>query len=369
MKKIKLSNIVLPLFIALALTSCQNSASEAHDGIIYNSSIYNEFVDDSKYIYGNIINKTKVLTIIQDKSTGKTEWFIRDPFYKDMEDSSYVRQIQIDDENNKGYYMDISIDDEDAGFSIIQFDLKTFNKKEIYRESFMWHKPVFLGLSEVSDIKVSRKNDFNKEVIPDLGSDKKPKYFVDNNNLYLIRENGIFKINIKNNKQTELIKEDNIKSVSYDGSYIYYINDIYELYKYSVKTGEKVKLTSNKSTYSIITEDKIIYTNLNDGNRIYIINKDGTDDHRIGDSKAKSLNYDDEYIYYSNEDDKQCLYRLKYDGSENTKMTDRPAYFVFTFKNYDKVYILSDNDNIETGYIFSVDKEDFTIKLQDFKIY
>ncbi|MBU3219555.1 DUF5050 domain-containing protein [Clostridium algidicarnis] len=95
------------------------------------------------------------------------------------------------------------------------------------------------------------------------------------------------------------------------------------------------------------------------------MNKDGSDNHKIGENKARNLNFDDKYIYYSNDDDNQCLYRIRYDGSENTKMTNAPAYFIFTFKNYDKIYIWSDDIKTNSIRSFSVDKNDFDIQLID----
>jgi hypothetical protein len=97
------------------------------------------------------------------------------------------------------------------------------------------------------------------------------------------------------------------------------------------------------------------------------MNKNGSNNHEIAHNCAKNLNFDTDYIYYSNDDDKQSLYRMKYDGSKNEKMTDKPAYFVFTFKNYDKLYIWSDDDITKSIKPFSVDKKDFALKLLDFK--
>lgn len=366
MRRIKLLSICIILLFSLA--GCQNNASEPYNSIIYNSSISDSFVDGTNYIYGNVSNSlSNFTTIMKNKSTEKVEAFIRDPFFDDKKSITYVEQIHIDSKNNKGYYLDNSINDNEAGFQIIEFNLSTFSKKDIYSEKYALGKKVFLGLDEISDIKVSKENDFSENINTNMSSfDRIPKYFIDNDYLYLIRENGVFKINIKNKKQNQVIDEYNIKSVSFDGEYIYYINNAYDLYRYSITTSEKVKLTSNKSSYLIITENKIIYTNLNDKNCIYIMNKDGSDNHRISHNTADKVNYDDKYIYYSNMDDNQCLYRIKYDGSENKKMTDKPAYFIFTFKDYNKLYIWSNDTNSSEIKNFSVDKKDFRIELLDF---
>lgn len=365
MKRIKL--IILCLLLSLTLFGCQKNTSKSYGNVIYNSSIYDIFVDGNNYIYGSTSNEKGFNTIIQNKATGKVESFIRDPFFDDKKNNSYVEQIRIDNKNNKGYYMDTSETDDEKGFSIIQFDTNTFDKKEIYRENFIWKKEIFLGLNKISDLKASKENDFSEKRTSNMiNVGVRPKYFVDGENLYLIRKNGVFRINIKSKKQTQLIKADEIKSVSFDGENIYYIDSFYDMYKYFIKTGKSVKLTANKSSYSIIAKNKIIYTNLNDENAIYIMNKDGSDNHKIENDKARNLNYDDKYIYYSNDNDNQCLYRIKYDGSENKKMTDVPAYFVFTFKNYNKVYIWSNDMNTNKIKTFSVNKKNFAIQLLDF---
>ncbi len=362
----KFNLLSIGLLLLLGLVGCKYNAFESYNSSIYNGSIEGSFVDGGNYIYGTVSNNLNNFTaIMKNKATGKVESFIRDPFYNDKKDVTYVKQIYID--NNKGYYLDSSGTDNEVGFTIIEFNLNTFNKKDIYIEKKALSKKVFLGLNEISDVKVSKENDFSQNKTDNLSSlDSSRKFFVYNEYIYIIRQNGIFRINIKTKKQIQLINENDLKSISSDGEYIYYINDTYDLYKYSIKTASKVKLTSNKSSYSIITKSKIIYTNLNDLNRIYVMNKDGSDNHKINDSKSKNMNYDDTYIYYSNDDDNQCLYRIKYDGSCNKKMTDRPAYFIFTFKDYNKVYIWS--NDIKSGSIknFSVDKKDFHIQLLDF---
>ncbi|WMJ80047.1 DUF5050 domain-containing protein [Clostridium sp. MB40-C1] len=366
MRKIKLLSVCI-LFL-LTLIGCQDKILKSCNSTIYNSSINDSFVDGGKYIYGSVSNNSIGFTsIIKDKSTGKIETFIRDPFFDENKKSTYVEQIHIDNKNNKGYYLDTSSINNETGFSIVEFDFDTFKKKNIYSEKYILGKRVFLGLNEISDVKVHKENDFSKNEVASLGDfSSQIKYFIGKDCIYIIRQNGIFKVNIKNKKQTKLINEYDIKCVSFDGEYIYYINNTYDLYRYSIKTSEKIKLTSNKSSYLIITENKIIYTNLNDKNGIYIMSKDGSNEHKISNNSADKLNYDNKYIYYSNVDDNQCLYRIKYDGSENKKMTNNPAYFIFTFKNYDKIYIWADDR--ESGSIkeFSVDKKDFHIEALKF---
>ncbi|MPM85974.1 hypothetical protein SDC9_133057 [bioreactor metagenome] len=366
MRKIKLISIFLILLFSLV--GCQNSTLKSDNNIVYNSSVSNSFVDGGKYIYGNVSdNNNNFTTIIKNKSTEKVKSFIRDPFFDDKKNVTYVESVYIDNDSSKGYYIKNRRTDNEAGFSIIEFDLSKFNKKEIYTERFVLDKKVFLGLNEISDIKASKENDFSENITSNLGTgDKISKFFVFKDYIYLIQQNGIFKVNIKNKKETLLINEYDIKNVSFDGEYIYYIDNKYDVYKYSITTSAKVKLMSNKSSYLMLTESKVIYTNLKDNNRIYMMNKDGSNNHRICTSRADKVNYDDEFIYYSNMDDNQCLYRIKYDGSENKKMTDRAAYFIFTFKDYNKLYIWSNDTNSGGIKSFSVDKKDFHMKLLEF---
>lgn len=366
MRKVKLLTICL--VISSVLIGCQSKPSQSCENVIYNSLISDNFVDGGNYIYGYVSNNFNGFTnIIKNKSTGKVESFVRNPFFNEKENDTYINHIYIDNVKNKGYYLDNRGTDYEDGFSIIEFDLSTFKEKEMYRESYALGKRVLLGLNEVKDFKVHKENDFSENKTDSLGNlTMEPRYFIDNGYIYLIRRNGIFKVDMKSKKQTQLINEYEIQSISFDGKYIYYINNAHDLYRYNITTGEKLKLTSNKSEYLIITENKIIYTNLNDKSSIYMMNKDGSNEHKINNSASKSLNYDEEYIYYCNIDDKNALYRIKYDGSKNEKMTDKPAYFINTFKNYDKVYISSDDINGGGIKDFAVDKKDFNVELLEF---
>lgn len=356
--------IIIMLFSTLCF-GCEDSRNNIHEDFIYNSTISKTFVDSDNYIYGNITNnKENPITIIQDKVTGKIDNFIRDPFFNHKTVPSYVKDIQINCGENKGYYLDNSKEELNKGFSIMEFDLNSLDSKEIYRQNFIFRKELFLGLSKTSEVKVYKENDFSenkKSNIVDYM--KQPKYFVCKDMLYLLKNNGLYRMNLKNKKEEILINEEDIKTICCDGINIYYINKNYEIYKYCIDTKTKNKLTNEKSSYLIASKDKLVYTNLKDKNHIYIMNKNGSENIKICGNSGKNLNFDDEFIYYSNDDDNETLYRVKYDGSCNTKMTSVPAYFIFTFKDYNKVYIWSTDEKTSNIKAFSVNKDNFKLEL------
>lgn len=363
MKKFNL--LIGTIVFSILCFGCESSSFNEQKDFIYNSSISKTFVESNQYIYGSITNdKENPVTIIQDKSTGRIDNFIRDPFFNDKTIPSYVNNLQINSAKNKGYYLNNSNDEYNKGFSIIEFNLNNLDFKEIYRQNFTFRKNLFLGLSKTSDVKVFKENDFSENKKSNIADYMKiPKYFVYENTLYLLKTDGLYSVNLDSKKEGILLKEADIKSLSCDGINIYYINRNYEIYKYCLATKEKYKLINEKSSYLITTKDKLVYTNLKDNNHIYMMNKDGSENTKLCDNKSKNFNFDDEYIYYSNVDDNESLYRVRYDGSSKTKMTTVPAYFIFTFKDYNKVYIWSNDEKTRNIKTFSVNKDNFELEL------
>jgi len=175
---------------------------------------------------------------------------------------------------------------------------------------------------------------------------------------------------------------------SAQGNWIYFLTDHSEIYKYNVKTKEKIELYSHPSTYwglhqiNVVGEwvyfyaenegifkvridgtdaQKIInhrgmfmymcvadeyiyyYSDYSDisGYRLYRMKIDGSDREKISDDHCREINIAGDYIYYYSEYSNMtisCLYRMKRDGSEKTLLN--PEFHNGLYIDGNDVYIL-----------------------------
>lgn len=220
--------------------------------------------------------------------------------------------------------------------------------------------------------------------------------YTDGGKLYKVKEDG--------SGRTKVV-DDKAAYVTISGNDIYYSNhtDGGKLYRIKTDSSDVKKLTSGNLTgnkfsssndeiaYINIVGDWVYYTDVTDGNKLYLLNKEGIYKAKVADEwtrcvqisgnwiyyssgsgviskismdgngciipiKAKTKEYNKGYhlnavgdwIYYSNYDDEGKLYKVKSDGSgEKIKLSDEDAGYINVLGDY--VYF-----NTSKGKIFRV---------------
>lgn len=311
---------------------------------IYNGVLETFYVDCGQYV----LSRRDTPQVISKKDN-KASRLIRNPFLKfDTKHSNNIRYSSAHFDKGNIYVLE----EENSSVSIKEINLQSFSERVVYKEGISNDIKGFLDLN----------NDQEKPLdIEQQGLNNIKQFFIINNNIFLVKENKITVYNIENKKSKEILKDEDImdNNISCDGKDIYFINKDYYIIKYSLKDKNFKNISEQRAKKLLLTSDGILYTSLNK-NHLYYIDRKGGNKKEIINKGVSTFNYDKEYIYYSNSQDNKTLYRVKYDGSDNKKLTKNPAYFIYTFHNYDKIYFMSDEEDKSTGeYVsfYSIDKD------------
>jgi hypothetical protein len=112
--------------------------------------------------------------------------------------------------------------------------------------------------------------------------------------LYVVEEQ-LYQIDMT----TETVNTLNISSthnIAFDGEYIYYVNSRYTLSRYELTTGTVTEWEEIAAYNFCITNDKVYYINLRDGNHLYSINKDGSNQQMEDSSEVLDVQWDGKTI-------------------------------------------------------------------------
>ncbi|MDD2376468.1 MAG: DUF5050 domain-containing protein [Clostridia bacterium] len=136
-----------------------------------------------------------------------------------------------------------------------------------------------------------------------------------------------------------------------------------KILKFDLDGKNKITFESGSAAYINIAGDYIYYTNIEDNFNLYRIKKDGTSKNKILDN---SLNYNtntsyqsngktffdviDDYVYYININDGNKLYKVKTDGTDNKIIIDKNISKIFINKGY--IYIVINYGTDSGVYVY-----------------
>lgn len=206
--------------------------------------------------------------------------------------------------------------------------------KNIGFTSIMEENEYIYGLKENGLYKVNK----NTSEVTMLVEKDVYKFTIYKSVIYYItkEENTIHSFNVTNNEDKNL-EISNVKEVLVDETNLYLcVTDLEKskLIKYDKEGKNKIDLTKKeKVSYIIENGDKIYFVNKSDDNKIYSVNKDGTDLKKVLDIKSKSDKGDTIYIagnkymfvyenflYYINTEDNDTLWKASLLSDEKEKI-------------------------------------------------
>ena len=243
---------------------------------------------------------------------------------------------------------------------------------------------------------------------------------VTDENMY--QNNKIYKMSL-DGKELTVINDnefsDDCKTIYVINDRIYYIGEDYNIYSMNLDGGDRVKINDNKTGFIGVTDKYILYNDYPEnpesetdfvtyimnldgtnsriingerlynpnivGNKIYYVNGDNSEIHRVDvngendtviyKSPAYNMNVSDGYIYYLNyknenadsEDEIICIHKIRIDGTEHEVICDMENYSSFinvvgnwiyyTDFNEDRYYInmiKTDGSNTVTLYTYGM---------------
>ena len=203
------------------------------------------------------------------------------------------------------------------------------------------------------------------------------KFTVYGSELYVICKNKeLKKYNIDNAELFNLnIKE--VSEVLVDNDNLFVVKDEKirkRLLKYDKSGGGETKLTNNENVSYIVQDDMALYfVNKEDGNKIYAVNKDGSNLRKIADISSitdkgvlkeidgsKYMYIYNGNLYYVNSDDSSSLWKYNLSYGTNEKEISMPVEILqnvndtvfFKVKNDIGVYLY----NTDTGFMSEITK-------------
>ena len=203
-----------------------------------------------------------------------------------------------------------------------------FEDKTVYSNSGLTNIKVsgdyIYGTKEGGLYRLKKKGDEIEPLIEkELG-----KFNVDGDVVYYTQgSNNVLKSFNVNTKEVKDLGIDNIVEIAIDDNYLFVVKDQTTnktIYRLNKDGGDKKELTKKSNvSYIIESGDKIYYVNKNDGNKIYLVNKNGENESKVADIKtasdsgqikeidgSKYMFVRNNELYYVNVDDSNKLFKI-----------------------------------------------------------
>lgn len=269
--------------LALAVTGC--SGREKTGSVVYNSSAgydcmgYEIIRDAENFDYS-----------LKNTSTGETYPFARSPMFGVFSDEEeicafyacppylyYTTSVMESHVNRVGNYnSNITI------VSVVELNLNTFEEKTIFEQMTNSGRSL-LGI----EYETGDKWEF---------LDFHHAFFLNDNNLFFIGNDGITKVNRYTGKTVKLDIPVN-GNISFDGESIFYKNEQEVLTRYDVSSNETYTYENIVAYDFCMDEQSIYYVSRTDGGDLYSCGKDGNNKELICHIPAMSVTCDTGNIY------------------------------------------------------------------------
>ncbi len=152
---------------------------------------------------------------------------------------------------------------------------------------------------------------------PPIREDLPKVYFVMDDWIYYNTESAkLYKVRLDGTEHKQI---EGISAAVFiiDDSWIYYSTSGDHNFKRARLDGSEVSLISSRHIEDLnISGDWLFFTDEDDGNSLYGIQKDGTGEIKLCSDNAHGIYIVDNWIYYYNWDDDYNFYRIRLDGSE-----------------------------------------------------
>lgn len=277
--------------IASGLAGCVSYKNTGYD--VYNYDMRQTFENERyRFFYDDTF-------VFEDKKTGEIKDLVRNPMSSLTTvgdaiygNGSFVYYIKYDHDKSKFQETLVRV-------SIIEVNTETFHEKIIFEKNLDTEKDSFLDLNKI----FNPDAEFLKTV---------SHFFLDDHNIYFIAEDEIRKVDKRSGKSKTIIQTPGIRSVAFDGRYIYYDNEKSEIVRYDTKNESETNFHGLISGHFILTDTELLFINRKDQQKIYSFNLQNATTRKITDRPAVYFTFNKQYIFY--EDNQQKKYRIDQSG-------------------------------------------------------
>ena len=283
--------LILLLCMSASMFSGCASSGTVQGQPLFNLEQSSTFENTNYRFYLENSNFDEAVWMMENKSTGKTEKLIRNPMQALCKVKrtiygcgDYVYYMQIDSDASEFFSTADRI-------SVVEVDTRNFSEKIIFERNLNTNRDTFLNIGKPQEQDVK----FFSLV---------SAFFLDNQNLYFVSNGQVSKVNRTTGKRDIMIEVPSLKSLSFDGTNIYYINTESKLMKYDVRTCKESELFGVVTESFLLTaKQEVIFINRMDQNKLYVLSlKDGSQ-RKILDQPVLSFKLDDESIVYFSKTD------------------------------------------------------------------
>ena len=244
--------------LTLVLSGC-SAPHTAQEHPLFNLEQSNSYENDYYRFFVENPNTDEAAWMMENKSTGETRRLVLNP----VQTATKVSE-KIYGNGDFIYYM--QIESYETGFlstsehfSIIEVDTRNFTERIVLERNLDTNRDTFLGIGKANEQDIEL---FKYAVA----------FFLDDQYFYLIGNEQVSKVNRVTGKTEVIIEVPVLKSLSYDGESIYYINEKSELIRYDVRTGQETELYGIVTESFLLTEKKVIFTNRLEQSKLYECN-------------------------------------------------------------------------------------------------
>lgn len=278
---------------------------------IYNYASRQSFENEHYRFYVDETDLENIQLVFKEKQTGVVRKLNRDPMTRLTKTGTFIYG------NGPYVYYMKYIAEKMRGFShrfeergkvyIVEIDTATFHERIILEKNLDSHKDRFLGLHREG------RDDSGYY----LGIDS---FFLDDERIYFITRDEIRQVERLSGQSRVIIRLPFIRSVSYDGKYIYYLNEKYQVMMYDTDTGSEQVIPDIITTSFILTDTELLFLNRKDKYKIYALDLNDNTIRQITGKSVLSFTCDDQYIFFEGRDDlkKYRINRMNRNGDHET---------------------------------------------------
>lgn len=248
--------LVLVLCILTSVFSGCSAPNTEQEHPLFNLEQSKTYENDNYRFFVENPNSNESVWMMENKATGEKQRLVRNP----MQSTAKVSE-KIYGYGGFIYYM--KIDSYETGFlstsehfSIIEVDTRNFTERIVLERNLDTNRDTFLGIGKPSE----------QDIEPFKSVEA---FFLDDQNLYLISNGKVTRVNRVTGKTEVIIDVPVLKSLSYDGTSIYYINEKSKLMQYDVRTGKATELYGIVTESFLLTEKEVIFINRLKQDKLY----------------------------------------------------------------------------------------------------
>ncbi len=262
----KLISVLLVLAVLVGAIFAVTNKKTYPEELIYNymegSALALTVLNADNYVVA-VNDKTK---LIYDKKTKKMCDLSQTIFDKREQGTKLICT-----KGNLLYYL--AIDDKTGGSAIFEFNLDTLEKLKVDTRNAVSNPNAFLGTDRVLGIEQGG-NDIMMVSMKDVWLSKRGRNDKNSIKDFLAQKDSENKFGVSE-----------ISKICTTDEYIFFINELSTLYRFSYVDSSFKKLAESRATDFFITDDKVYYYSADDGDRLFLTSYDGQRREDVTDEK------------------------------------------------------------------------------------